>query len=199
MSKTITLLFLFFVCTISYSQNELKLYRTIYSTADSLKKSGHILDIDKQVFEEAKKLDEQHPSKYFETATVYLEKSKFNEASFLYFLGLMRYKYYNSANPDYQASNDIATFASLKKVLGEPTNMYLKTDITNFISIVKYATDYYKDNDFTFFPKSKSPEKYDVQLNLCLKLKNELENNKPKYTTLWDAEIKRMKVTLNKI
>lgn len=199
MSKAIALLFLIFLCTNSYSQDQLKLYREIYKTSDSLKKSGHILDIDPAVFEEAKKLDEQHPSKYFETATAYLEKSKFNEASFLYFLGLMRYKYYNSANPDYQEGNDIDVFASLKKVLGEPVNMYLKTDISNFITIVKYATDYYKENDFAFFPKSKNPEKYDIQLNLCLKLKTQLENNKEKYTNIWNAEIKKMKVTLNKI
>ncbi|MEG0849402.1 MAG: hypothetical protein RSH24_06030 [Flavobacterium sp.] len=196
MCKAKILFVLLFINSILYSQEELKLYKNIYTTSDALKKSGHILDLNKEIFIKAKELDQQHPSKYFETAANYLNKSKFNEASFLYYTGLMRFKYYNSSNPDYQESNDGALLGSLKYAIGEPINMYLKTDINNYISILEKAVEYCKNNDFNFYPKSKSPENYNNQLTSCLKLKTDLENNKTKYSDLWNEETKKIKISL---
>lgn len=197
MWKAKMILFLLFVCTTSYSQDKLKLYKSIYEISDSLKKNNQLTIVDKNIFKEAKKIDQQHPSKYFETAEKYIIKSKFNEASFFYYLGIMRYQYYNKANPEYQASHDGSLLGSLSYTISQPTILYLKTDINNYISILKIATEYYKKNDFKYFSKSNNIEKYNQELNSCLQFKIELENNKVKYSTLWDEETKKLKKSLN--
>lgn len=107
------LLFICFICSNSYSQDQSKLYKSIYETSDSLKKNNKILEIDKKVFKEAKKIDKEHPAKYLEATGVYITKSKFNEASFLYYVGTLRYQYYNKSSPNYRASVDGALLGSL--------------------------------------------------------------------------------------
>ncbi|OXB01667.1 hypothetical protein B0A81_19685 [Flavobacterium plurextorum] len=196
MFKIKTFLILFFICCISYSQEQLKLYKSIYETSDSLKKVNKILEIDKTVFKEAKKLDQEHPSKYLEIAGTYIAKSKFNEASFFYFLGVMRYQYYNKASQNYRASSDGALLGSLSYTTSQSILPYLKTDINNYISILKMTIHYYKKNDYLFFSKSNNIEKYNHELNLILEQKTNLENNKTKYTNLWDLEIKKQRTAL---
>lgn len=61
MYKAKILFVLLFINSIIYSQEELKLYKNIYTTSDALKKSGHILDLHKEIFTKAKELDQQHP------------------------------------------------------------------------------------------------------------------------------------------
>ena len=171
----------------------MKLYKSIFKTADSLKNSGKILVIDNTIYQVAKELDKQHPQKFFEKSAEYLAQSKFNEASFLYYVGLMRYRYYNLTNPNYQDSNDGALLGSLKYAIGEPVNMYLKIDIDNFISILKKATNYYSENDYLFQSKSKDIEKYMAQNKSYLELITELESNKQKYSDEWNSQMKKFK------
>ncbi len=194
MIKAILILFLsIFLLKTSYGQDEeLKLYKNIYSTADSLIKIGQIKNIDSTIFKMANKLDKGHPTRFFETAVDLLSESKFNEASFIYYLGLMRYRYFNSVNPDYQASGDGALLASLNYAVGEPINMYLKTDIDNFISIINLTINYYETNDFLFSTKTKNEESYIKQTKGYKDLIIELETNKEKYTTQWDEQKSQM-------
>jgi len=200
MTKLISLFILtLFISTFSYGQDELKLYKNIYRTSDSLKLTGNIKDIDSTIFKTAINLDKQHPSKFFETSGELLAKAKFNEASFIYYLGLMRFRYYNSVNPDYQPSGDGALLGSLKYVMGEPVNMYLKTDIDNFISITKMTIEYYGKNDFTFYTKQKDIEKFNSQTKSYVELVTELETNKTKYTEQWDTERKTMEKNIDEL
>ena len=197
------ILFLFttiFVSTYSFGQNELELYKRIYKTADSLKAIGQISEIDTtSLFTKAKLLDKKHPSGFFETSGEFLTQSKFNEAAFVYYLGLMRFRYYNSANPDYQASGDGALLGSLKYVFGEPINMYLRTDIDNFIFIIKLTVSYYSNNDFKFFSKDKNEEKFKAQIKSYNDLLVELETNKAKYKEQWATERKTMEENIDKM
>ena len=115
MKKILLYLFtIIFISSNSYGQCELNLYKRIYTIADSLKAIGQISIIDtNSIFKKAKMLDKKHPAGFFETSGNYLTKSKFNEAAFIYYLGLMRFRYYNSANPDYKSSEDGALLGSL--------------------------------------------------------------------------------------
>ncbi len=171
----------------------MKLYKSIFKTADSLKTNGKILDIDNSIYDVAKELDSQHPQKFFEKTAEYLAQSKFNEAAFLYYVGIMRYRYYNLTNPNYQDSGDGALLSSLKYAIGEPVNMYLKIDIDNFISILKKATKYYEDNDYSFQSKIKNIEKYTAQEKSYLELITELESNKKKYSDEWNSQMKKLR------
>ena len=187
------------ISTFSYGQDEIKSYKKIYQLADSLKKSGYIKDINSSVFKVAQALDRQHPSKFFEKVSDYLSKEKFNEATFLYYLGLMRFRYYNAVNPDYQPSGDGALLASFKYTFSESLNMYLRTDIDNFISLLKISVTYYDKNDFTFYSKSKNQDKFNEQTKSYLGLITELENNKSKYTDSWDKERISMEKNIDEV
>jgi hypothetical protein len=196
--KTISILFLsILLLNNSYGQDELKLYKNIYTTADSLIKSGQIKDIDSTIFRTANNLDKGHPSNFFVTAGELLSESKFNEASFIYYLGLLRYRYFNSVNPDFQASEDGALLASMKYVMGEPINMYLKTDVENFVSIINLSVDYYESNDFLFYSKMKSEQKFTKQAEGYKELVIELDTNKKKYSTQWNEEKDQMKKNID--
>jgi hypothetical protein len=196
------ILFLFttiFVSTYSFGQNELELYKRIYKTADSLKSIGQISSIDTtSLFTKAKMLDKKHPIDFFEASGKFLTKSKFNEAAFMYYLGLMRFRYYNSVNPDYQASGDGAILLSLKYVLGEPINRYLHTDFDNFIFIIRLTVSYYSHNDFKFFSKDKYEEKFNDQIKSYNDQLLEVEANKEKYKEQWASERKTMQENIDK-
>jgi cell division FtsZ-interacting protein ZapD len=188
------------VSTVSFGQNELELYKRIYKTADSLKAIEQISAIDTAaLFTKAKLLDKKHPSGFFETSGEFLTQSKFNEAAFVYYLGLMRFRYYNSANPDYQASGDGALLGSLKYVFGEPVNMYLRTDIDNFIFIIRQTVSYYSKNDFNFFSKDKNEEMFNAQIKSYDDLLVELETNKEKYKEQWATEKRTMEENIDKM
>ena len=136
MTKAITIYILTFLISVaSYGQDEVELYTAIFQKSDSLKRLGHISYIDSSVFFKALDLDKQHPSKYFETAGECLKNSEFNEASFLFYLGILRFQYYNAVNPKYK-SKDGEDFWVLQFTYIELVETYMHTDVDNFVFIL---------------------------------------------------------------
>lgn len=191
----------FFILLISfscYSQDKEQdpkdnIYYKLYNSADSLKIPGKIGKINPATYRIADSLDALHPTAYYEKAADYLGKSKFNDAAFLYFVGNSRYKYFNSVNPDYQASGDGALKTALGAMLGEPIGMYLKTNIDNFISILKSSAEYYSVNNFKYYSKEKDVEKFELVSNNLLKQISDLQKNRKKYEKEWRKETEEMK------
>jgi hypothetical protein len=112
-------------------------------------------------------------------------REKFDDAAFLYYLAILRYKYYNSANPKYVASGDGALLASLKNMAGETINMYLKTNIDNFVAVMKASGDYFANHDYPFYPRAQSPANYDTAWTIYTVLINNIETNREKYRKQW--------------
>lgn len=186
------ILFFLIISIISNSltaQNqELNLFKNILLKGDSITK----VEMDTiQLFKVANKLDKKHPSQYFDEMANYLNEEKFNEAAFLFYLGRMRYRYYNSANPKYQASNDGALLASLSMVLGEPINLYCRTNANNFIRILSVTKEYFKNNDYKFYSKKKNEIKYDEQINSVNKLIQTIESEKLTLEEEWKKELEK--------
>ncbi|MDQ0475676.1 hypothetical protein [Chryseobacterium sp. MDT2-18] len=183
MKKFPALLLLMVFTANSFAQDhEIKLYKSILTKGDSLSK----VKFDKTtIFKATKNLDKKHPSQYFDQMAIYLSKEKFNEASFLFYLGQMRYRYYNAANPKYQLGNDGALFASLKAVLGEPIDLYIKNDVNNYIEILKLAKNYFAENDYRFFSKKKSEQKYRDQIKNMDDLILSLETDRSTFVEKW--------------
>lgn len=200
MTKFIIVYILLFLTTqVCVGQVEqLQLYKNLYKTADSLNKLGKPFSIDSTTKIEVKNLDKEHPSKYFEKAAELFKTNQFNDAAFLYYLGLLRYRFYNSVNPDYQASGDGALAASLQYAVGETINLYLKNNVDNFISALKFTTDYYKNNDYTFYSRQNNIDKYNKLFDNFSSLITDLETNKDKYKKDWDEERKMMITNINK-
>ncbi|MCE3076009.1 hypothetical protein [Chryseobacterium gwangjuense] len=197
MKKNLILLLFFAFSNIINAQNEeINLFKNILKKGDSISKTK----IDTiQIFKIANNLDKKHPSQYFEEMANYLSIEKYNEAAFLFYLGQMRYKYYNSANPKYQPGNDGALLASLKMVLGEPINLYARINADNFINILALTKMYYKNKDYKFYPKKKEEEKYDVQIKNVDELIKTIENEKPDLEENWKEERKKyIELYLNK-
>jgi hypothetical protein len=152
--------------------------------------SGNVGKIDARTYKIADSLDALYPSSYYEKAMNYMTKSKFNEASFLYLVGVYRFKYFNSANPNYKPSGDGALNASLNYMIGEPIGIYLKSNFENYISILKSCQKYFAENDYKFYSKSNNVDKFDMQINNFSKQISDLENNKQKYIKEWKKERK---------
>ncbi len=189
----------FFLPTLCFGQIEqLETYKKLYNTADSINKLGQHFSVDSLTIQKVKLLDKQHPVQYFKEAGALLNNAKYNDAAFVYYLGTLRYRYYNAVNPEYQASGDGALAASLRYTFGEPVNFYLKTNIDNFISALRLVSDYYSKNDYNFFSRTKSSEKYDGVGNSFSNLIKDLEANRAKYEKEWDEERKLMMENIDK-
>jgi hypothetical protein len=200
MTKTLLTFIIFLIISLaSFGQIEdLQMYKHLYQTADSLNKIGHPFAVDSLTFRNAKQLDREHPAKYFEKTGELLKNSKYNDAAFIYYLGLLRYRYYNTVNPKYQASGDGALGASLQYALGEPINLYLKTNIDNFKSALRLSSDYYAKNDYIFYSKKKNPEKYNKLIESYSGMIKDLETNRTKYQKEWGDEKKMMIENIDK-
>ena len=194
------LAFTFFLfATVGFGQiGQLETYKKLYTTADSLNKAGKPFTVDSLTFEKVKSLNKQHPSKYFEEATHLFNDAKYNDAAFVYYLGILRYRYYNSVNPKYQASDDGALAASLQYVVGEMVNLFLKTNFDNFVSAIKFSCDYYLQHDYTFYSKTKNPTKYDEIAKGFSTLIEDLKTNKTKYEKEWNEEKIEMITNIDK-
>lgn len=185
----ILIFFLFFAFSnVIYAQNEeINLFKNILKKGDSISQTK----IDSiQIIKTATKLDKKHPSQYYNEMANLLSAEKYNEASFLFYLGQMRYKFYNSANPKYQPGNDGALFTSLKTVLGEPINLFTRINSENFIRILILAKEYYKNHDYKFYPKKNNIEKYDAQINNIDELIKMIQKERSTLETNWNEERK---------
>jgi len=167
---------------------EVMTYKRLFSHVDSLQIQGNVGQISDNVISISKTLDKRRPVDYFEKAAEFMELGKYNDASFLYYLGDLRYRYYNSVNPKYSKSNDGALLASLNYALGEPIGYYLRSNVDNFVGILKKCSDYHSTNDYEFFSKKKDPSKYQEQADKLNKLIVDLETNKITYQETWDKQ-----------
>lgn len=193
MKKNIILLLL---CVFNISHAQTDFYTEIYKNADSLIIKNQVGVLENKIYKIADSLSAKHPMEYFKTSAEYLEHHKFNEASFLYYLGHFRYKYFNSSNPDYKASGDGALASSLSAMLGEPILMYLHCNIENFTSILNLTKQYMESSDYAFYSKEKDLEKYNLQITNVSALLQDLKTNKTKYEKEWKKERKKIEKLL---
>lgn len=178
-------------------RSQIQELRLLFHYADSINKLGKPGKLDSSVFVAAGRLDKGHPAAYFERAAELAKQKRLNEACFLFYLGRLRYQYYNSVNPHYKSSEDGALAASLTYMLGEFLNLYLKTNVENFDAILKKSVEWYEKHDCAFYPKAKSPEKYKSQAQGLRNILVDLEANRSKYAREWADEIEAVKKNLN--
>jgi len=187
---------IFFFSIQTYGQNEIDIYNKIFKTADSLKVLGKVGYMDSDsLFIKIKETEKKHPYAFVELIEEYILKSKFNEASFVYFLSFMRIGYYNDVNNNY---NERTLFNLLTNNYGGYINHYLRTDIDNYISIMKMAIKYYLNNDYTFFSKENNIEKFNLQTVTLNNFILDFEKNKVKYQKDWKTERIRMEEEIKK-
>ena len=197
MKYRILLLSLLFLTNFAFGQIEQILeMKKFYVKTDSIKNLKKSFSISEEFKSTLTELEKQHPSKFFEKFNEYLSQDKFDECSFLYHIGVLRYSFFNSTNKDYQVGGDGALFSSLKYMTGEIISIYLKNDIDKYIEILKVVDDYSENIDYTFHPKKNALNKY-KELKFTELIKN-LIDNKNKFIEEWSLERKEMKDNLDK-
>lgn len=169
-------------------EKEVMTYKKLFNQADSLSIRDNVGQISDGLIEIAKTLDKRKPVDYFLKSAEMFEMGKYNDASFLYYMGDLRYRYYNSVNPKYSKSDDGALHASFNYVLGEPVGYYLRANVENFIGLLKKCSDYQSTNDYEFYSKKKNPSKYLEQADKLNKTIADLEANKASYQETWDKQ-----------
>lgn len=168
--------------------NEIQIYKNLIAEADSINKTNIKFSVDSTTVIEAKKLDHQHPLSYFTKASELINANKFFDAAFIYYLGILRYRYYNSVNPDYSASSDGALASSFQYILGEPINFFLKSNIDNFTLALEFTLNYYIENDYYFYQKEESEKEYNMGIEFLKNAISELQSNKEEYTNDWTQQ-----------
>ena len=187
--KYIFLSFLFVTVSLnSNAQDEITIYKKLFAYSDSLSKTDEKGVISMETNTALSILDKQHPAGFFDKSSNLLKSGKFNDAAFVYYVGYFRYRYFNLANPDYKPSEDGALLGSLKYVIGEPINLFLRSDINNFIKILENTKVWLTNNDYKFFSKTKNIEKYNEELSQLDTLITDFSTNKVKYKNQWEKE-----------
>ena len=159
----ITVLLLFSVC----KPEQQEFYPELFST---------------KAVEKAKKLENRHPSGFFEAASDYYEQGKINDAALLFYIGQLRYRYYLAAKPDLEPGGEEALFASLRSALGSEINYKLgQNDVDTYIEILDAVIEWGKKRDYDYYPKKHNPEKYEKTLQGLKELRSHVTNNKDKF------------------
>jgi hypothetical protein len=74
-------------------------------------------------------IESQHPAVYFVLARKLFEAGRKDEATFWYYAGQLRYRFYLKATPGLDPSGDPALFGSLSEVIGRPINEWAFGDL----------------------------------------------------------------------
>ena len=170
------------------AQIELEVYKIIFHYADTVSINTPKGILSSNIHKSVETLDKAHPAGFFENAGKLLSAGKFNDASFVYYIGYFRYRYFNSANTQYKSSDDGALFGSLASVIGEPINLFLRTDVNNYINILESCNTWLTDHDYSYFSKDKNLVKYNDQITQLEKLIADITTNKERYQKVWDLQ-----------
>ena len=160
---------------------------------DSISKTKIVGVFDSLIFKTTDTLDYFPPGYYFTRSRDLIDQYKLNEASFLFYLGTMRYMYYNATNPAFKKSEDGAFFSAIRHQLSDVLFKYLRANIDNYIAILQKSVDWYIKNDFHYYSRNKSEINYIKQSDKTISLIDELKKNKDHYIIQWKEEPEKMK------
>jgi hypothetical protein len=74
-------------------------------------------------------LNGQNPAAYYQSAITLFRSGRRDDATFLFYLGQLRYRTHLAARPDLPPSGDPALFGSLSEVVGRPINEWAFGDV----------------------------------------------------------------------
>lgn len=122
----------------------------------------------RRAYEVAGSLEGAHPSVYIQKAAELYRSRRHDEATFLYYLGQLRYRIYLRTHPDLPPDRDPALFSSLVEVVGRPVNEYAAGDIPSLVKIIQAVLDYDEANPDPFNPKAaRSAQRADTRNGLA--------------------------------
>jgi hypothetical protein len=125
--KHITILFfLFLIFQTCIGQTEkAEDYKLLFKTADSLNKLGNKFSLDSSLLIKIHQLDKQSPASYFEESLNLFDENQFDDAAVLFYIGIIRHKYYISTNPNYAPNDDWVMAESMKAAYSKKFNFVI--------------------------------------------------------------------------
>lgn len=178
-----------------YSQINETIYDTLYPVSDAIKKEGKTGIFSATIYKTLDSLNTLHPKNYFKKATQLVNQAKFNEASLLYYTGLIRYKYYNWCKKSKSINEEEKLLAHYQEIIGDVINMFLRSDVDNFISILHSSATYCKEHDYTYFNKSTNINFYQESYSYYLRMSEGFKTNKTYFKNSWNSERKEFETT----
>ncbi|WP_396168650.1 hypothetical protein [Flavobacterium sp.] len=182
MKKINLLITLLFLSTFAKAQNLDSIYVKFYTYSDYLKSNAKAGEINSNVYSIVAKFNSLSPKEYITETISLLKKEQFNEASFIFLLGSMRWKYYENFskfNPEqYQEKDEIENIIYA----------FLRSNVCNFAAIIKIASQYHLTNDYVFCSRKKKPLYYDEAAGFYSRLGTQIILNEAYFTTMWSKE-----------
>lgn len=118
----------------------------------------------------------------------FIEQKQFQEAAIFYQVGLVRQSYYIAANNNYAPNEDWQYAESMKSISAKKLIPFLKSNLDNYLQVLKLAIEYSEKNDYDFSSKLNYPDKYQNAINKLKDLEADISKNKEQYKKDWEAE-----------
>lgn len=168
-------------------------FEIFYKRADSLHTTNPVLQISQSFKQNIKALNTTEPYLFLSKAQSLYETNpaKADEIAILMYIGLMRFDYYVSVQPDYQNKTnkgwmDYETF--IQQNYKSRIELYLASSIEKYKQVLKYAIDYCNENDYAFCNKPKETLIHKKVMLQYENLQYDLTNNKESLSQKWAAE-----------
>lgn len=161
-----------------------------YKRADSINTVQPNLVIDAATVKKLKELDTKEPYFFFSEATGEYEfkNDKYDYAAIVFYVGLIRYKYFMSVNPEYAPGDGWMICESMKQNYEQRIELYLKNNIEKYKTVLKFAVDYCKENSYKYWKKNTDEILLKKVIEPYINLLKELQNNKAKYEKIFQEE-----------
>jgi len=180
--KKISILILLLFTTFANAQNLDSIYVKFYAYSDYLKSNTKAGELNVSIPAITTKLNTLSPKEYINEAVVLIKKEQFNEASYIFILGAIRWKYYENfakfTTKEYNQKNEIESMITA----------FLRSNVRNFAAIIKLATNYHLTNDYAFCSRKKKPLYYDEAAGFYSRLETQILINEAYFSTMWSKE-----------
>jgi hypothetical protein len=168
-------------------------FAMFYKRADSLHTTNPVLQISQSLQKTIKALNTTEPYLFLSKAQDLYESNpaKADDITVLMYIGLMRFDYYVSIQPDYQNKTNkgwmkYETF--IQQNYKSRIELYLASNIEKYKQVLKYAIDYCNNNDYAFCDKAKETLIHKKVMQQYENLLYDLTNNKESLSQQWAAE-----------
>lgn len=182
MKKISTIFLLLLFTTFASAQNLDSIYVKFYAYSDDIKSNTKAGELNASIPAIITRLNTLSPKEYINEAVVLIKKEQFNEASYIFILGAMRWKYYENfakfTTKEYNQKNEIESIITA----------FLRSNVLNFAAIIKLATNYHLANDYAFCSRKKKPLYYDEAAGFYSRLGTQIVINEVYFTNMWSKE-----------
>ncbi len=123
----------------------------------------------------AQEAETDHPSGFYTSVGVYMDKEAYEDAGFLFYLGQLRYRYFLACYPDHD--DERAIFATLHNLHSAKLDSVLMEDQSKYAELLDAVIQYSEHQDYFFCPKSKNKQAYQETVGSLIQFREELKED----------------------